>query len=277
MARLIALPLMPLVSLMLFAQVAGAARYSELLVNWRKGEDISCSALPPASIEPLAMSGDIDAQVYMAWASAEGMCGIAESDYAARDWAQKAADQGDAEAELAVGYYYYWGLKPIRLPGDTTIDVGGGMNNVGKDKEQAIAWTIKSANHGYGPALAVAGRFYNNGYIPTGGSKEAYRVYTMAVSSGYLDACTGAAMVLFGSVQTTKVMGDAESFAEGAELAYYYFALGERLGGSFPTRLRHVAIVNKDRVASSKSTLKRWMSEEQIAKAEARVLETLSN
>jgi TPR repeat protein len=68
-------------------------------------------------------------------------------DYAqATDWFRKAADQNDADAELYLGVFYFYGNRGIP-----------------RDYAQAAAWYRKAADHGNNSAQYMLGQLYSDG------------------------------------------------------------------------------------------------------------------
>ena len=269
------------IALISFAGQASSASMANRLSEWRGGTNLSCHDIANMNkIEQSARSGNVDAQVFMAWSFWQGnQCGISANDSQSKKWLQLAADQDDAEAQLALAYYYEYGIRnePLKgLSSDQKIDVGGGLNRSGKDNEQAWNWIVRSANQGYAPALAVAAKFNFLGkYVPTNKS-EAYNLYMLAAERGYSDGYYGAFGVIFGTVQTAYIMKNTATFDEGSVIAMWLHVVGDEIERPFKHRLPHAETFNRVFVDQSFGTLKDWMSPEQRTRARQRADETLN-
>jgi uncharacterized protein len=266
--------------LVLVSGQASAASVSDRLSEWRKGIDHSCKDIGNmAAIEQIAKDGNVDAQVFMTWSYWQGnQCGVSRDEFQSKEWAQRAADQEDAEAQLAVAYYFENGYKmePIEgITSDDNFDVGGGLDRIGKDEELAWNWIVSSANQGYAPAFAIAARFYFQGkYVPSNAS-EAYNLYMEAGKRGYTDGYFGAAGVMFGSVRTSYIMKDAKNFDEGSVIAMWLYYIADKTDTTFFHRLPHASAYNRIYVENSIAALREWMSPEQLARARQDADETL--
>jgi TPR repeat protein len=83
---------------------------------------------------------------------------------------QKAADQGDAEAQVALGAFY----------------AGGG--GVAKDSGKAAEWYKKAADQGYAKAQFLLGWYYNIGNGVAQDFTKAIEWYKKAADQGYAEA-----------------------------------------------------------------------------------------
>ncbi len=79
---------------------------------------------------------------------------------------RRAAEQGDAIAQVALGFSYEWG------------------NGVPRDSVQAVAWYRKAAEQGYGRAQFTLGLIYNNGWGVPEDDVQAVAWYRKAAEQG---------------------------------------------------------------------------------------------
>jgi TPR repeat protein len=253
---------------------------AERLAQWRRGADFGCAQIgSQETVRQLALGGNTDAQVYVAWLYWKGdRCGIEEDVNESKKWTELAAQQGDAEAQLALGYFYNVGIK-FELPEESVSDDEISLKsyeNLGQDFEQAAVWTFKSANQGYVPALAVAARYLHQGIGVETNAQEAYELFYESGTRGLTAGYTGAAIVLYDRVMTDYIMKDTESFDETAGLSMELFILGDELDQQPPTdHLPHVAYFNKNFANQAIDTLNSWMSPAQKKKARQYADETL--
>lgn len=255
------------------SQPADAASISSQIASWRAGADIGCQGIGSMEqVEKIAQNGSIDAQVYMAWSYWQGnQCGIPKNESRSMKWAQLAANQDDAEAQLALAYYFEYGTKAVPLSGlaseDESFDVGGNSDRIGKDDEQAWNWIVRSANQGYAPAFAVAAHFYVRGkYVPNDNS-EAYKLYLAAVDRGFTDGYYGAAGVMFNTVREAYVMKDQTKFDESSVIAMEFYIVAQHAENPFMHRLPQAESHNSAFVENAMAMAEGWMSAEQYSRA----------
>jgi TPR repeat protein len=96
--------------------------------------------------------------------------GVPKDDAQAVVWWRKAADQGDPEAQNALGFMYV---------------VGEG---VPKDYAHALSWFHKSAAQGFPNAQTAIGSMYRDGYGVPKDYAQAEIWYRKAIAQGYEDA-----------------------------------------------------------------------------------------
>ena len=116
---------------------------------------------------PLAESGDPRAQNQLAWMY-EGGIGVPRDKVKGEQWTRKAAEQGDSDAELNLGFKY-----DLYEP---------------KDYAQATAWYRKAADHGNAMAQEILGRTYYEGKIALQNFALAIEWSRKAADQGDFDA-----------------------------------------------------------------------------------------
>ena len=89
--------------------------------------------------------------------------GVQKDEEKAVEWFTKAADQGEAEAQLSIGTRYYSG------------------NGVKEDKQKAVEWFTKSADQGNAAAQLALGICYYYGFGVKKDKNKAVTLYTKAV------------------------------------------------------------------------------------------------
>ena len=122
----------------------------------------------------------------------------------ANDWinapiseVQKAAEQGDADAQLLLGVKYEQG------------------KGVAQDDKQAVAWYRKAAEQGNADAQLMLGVMYDKGRGVAQDDKQSYAWFSSAAANGYSDAVKGRDIM-------AKRLTPA-ALAEGQQLATRYF------------------------------------------------------
>ena len=95
--------------------------------------------------EELARDGSLESQKRLAEIHADGEMGDVDLDQAFK-WLLMAADQGDAESQMAVGASY-----------------STGQRGVARDLKEAVRWLRKSADQDFGPAQMMLGVHYRQG------------------------------------------------------------------------------------------------------------------
>ena len=95
--------------------------------------------------EELARDGSLESQKRLAEIHADGEVGDVDFDQAFK-WLLMAADQGDAESQMAVGASY-----------------STGQSGVARDLKEAVRWLRKSADQDFGPAQMMLGVHYWKG------------------------------------------------------------------------------------------------------------------
>lgn len=135
-----------------------AAMLCVVSVNARAGEDIKALQL--------AKRGDAIAQYNLA-AMYEHGDGVEQDDKNAIYWYTKSAEQGNAEAQIKLGFTYETGE--------------GGL---AQDYKQAIQWYTKAAESGHAYAQFVLAEKYRKGDIVAKDDKKALQWYTKAAEQG---------------------------------------------------------------------------------------------
>jgi hypothetical protein len=119
-----------------------------------------------ASTPKAAEQGDAKAQTALGLMYAKGQ-GVTKDDAQAVTWFRKAAEQGDAEAQFNLGLMYAKG------------------RGVTKDDAQAVTWYRKSADQGYAEAQFNLGLMYAHGQGVTKDDAQAVTWYRKAAKQGY--------------------------------------------------------------------------------------------
>jgi S1-C subfamily serine protease len=131
---------------------------------WREAAEQG-NAEGAASLLKAAEQGDASAQLNLGVLYSEGH-GVARDDAQAAEWIRKAAEQGDSEAQATLGAAY---------------EVGQG---VPKDYSQAAAWYRKAADQGYARAQNFLGYLYEAGRGVPQDYAEAAMWYRKAAAQG---------------------------------------------------------------------------------------------
>ena len=101
------------------------------------------------------------------------MCGIALAQTSDMEAIQRAADQGDAEAQFNLGVMYATG------------------DGVPQDYQEAVKWYRRAADQGYADAQYNLGVMYYNGEGVIQDKREAYIWFSIAAITGDEDAVKG--------------------------------------------------------------------------------------
>ncbi len=105
--------------------------------------------------KPLAEAGDADAQTRLGWMYRAGRS-VPKDWIEAERWYRKAAEQGNAEAQIALGNMHYrCGCKIMSRCARATP--------VHPDYTEAVKWFRKAADQGNADAQLYLGRMYGNG------------------------------------------------------------------------------------------------------------------
>ena len=104
--------------------------------------------------QQLAQQGDAESQYTLGWFYEDGL-GVAQDNQQAVAWYQKAANQGYAQAQYNLGAMYENG------------------KGVKQDSKQAFAWYQKAANQGFAAAQFNLGAMYDNGQGVAQDAKQA--------------------------------------------------------------------------------------------------------
>jgi uncharacterized protein len=118
-----------------------------------------------------ADQGDAEAQVALGRMYAAGQ-GVPQDDAEALKWFRKAADQGDATAQALLGAMYYKGYGVV----------------VPQDYSEALKWSRTAADQGNAAAQTLLGFLYSNGYGVPQDYSEALKWSRMAADQGDADA-----------------------------------------------------------------------------------------
>lgn len=122
-----------------------------------------------------AQDGDVDSQLAVASVYATGGDGSPKDDDAAFFWYMKAAEQGDAYGQAAVGFCYSEGL------------------GVEPNERLGFSWYLKAAEQGIPEIQTEIGNRYMDGIGIEPNEKEAFSWYLRAAEQGYSEAqkCVG--------------------------------------------------------------------------------------
>lgn len=147
-----------------------------------------------------AENGDIESQLFLAAWAVE-----AETYEEAAIWLGRAADQGSAEAQYALGYLYLHGRGVVQ------------------DNELAASWIQSAAEQGYAEAQFALAGLYFAGVGVAQDIIEAIRWFRLAAEQGNIDA-----QVAMGE---SYYFGD-EFFDQDYEEALYWFLLAAEQGSA---------------------------------------------
>jgi len=132
--------------------------------------------------------------------------GVEQSDAEAAKWYRLAADQGDADAQLNLGYMYLQGegveqsdaaaLKWFRFSADRGVASAqtylGALYYAGQGVEQsdteAVKWYRLAAGQGYANAQSNLGYLYHKGIGVEQSDAEAVKWYRLAADQGHASA-----------------------------------------------------------------------------------------
>lgn len=130
----------------------------------------------PAAIvrlEPLARAGNAQAQLRMGLLCYHGH-GVRESDAQARQWFERAARQGLAEAQFQLGNMYAYGLADAGADADP--------------HRLAAQWYFEAARQGHADAQYSLGILFLSGTGVQQSAEEAQRWIERAAAQGHADA-----------------------------------------------------------------------------------------
>jgi TPR repeat protein len=126
--------------------------------------------IPPniVALKLAAEKGDPHSQYKIGWLYSMGV-GVERDYLEASKWMHKAAEQGDADAEVNLGMNYMMGTSGFE-----------------KNSSEALKWTRKAAEQGLQGAQCNLGAYYENeeGWDVIQDYKEAFHWYTLAAAQG---------------------------------------------------------------------------------------------
>lgn len=125
----------------------------------------------------------------------------AKDDIKAIEWFRKAADQGHADAQLNLGRAYFSGVEVV--PEDKDEDV---FVVVPKDVNKAIEWWRKAADQGFAEAQMALGRAYRRGNGVPLDIDKATEWFRKAADQGDADAQTSLAGA-YSSLAAAYILG----------------------------------------------------------------------
>lgn len=149
-----------------------------------------------------AQKGDMAGQANVAEFYMEGK-GIEKNEEEALKWYRKAAEQGDADSEYAIGQYYEYDGNDIKLAIEWYkkaaeqghVDAQMKMKNcygngegLEKDLTQAFEWAEKAAEQGDAKAQCYLGRCYKEGLGVEANKNTAIEWYEKAAEQGDAEA-----------------------------------------------------------------------------------------
>ena len=117
-------------------------------------------------LEEKASNGDVYAAYDLACIYTHGQCGVTEDFAKGLNWQKKAAEQGLAPAQLALGTNYF---------------IGKGVD---KNETEAVKWYRMAADQGYAMAQTSLGDSYRDGKGVDKNETEAVKWYRMAADQG---------------------------------------------------------------------------------------------
>jgi len=126
-------------------------------------------AIVVKNVQKAADQGDASAQVNLGSMYIDGK-GVAQDDKQAVKWYRKAANQGNANAQYNLGIMYSDGKGVVQ------------------DDKQAVRWYRKAANQGNANAQSNLGWMYENGKGVAQDDKQAVKWYRKAANQGYASA-----------------------------------------------------------------------------------------
>ena len=147
----------------------------------------------PDEIETLAYKGDPSAQSHLGAMYYVGRDDVDQDYTKAAEWSQKAADQGNANAQLILGWLYEDG-KGVR-----------------QDYNEAAGWFRKAADQGNANAQSSLGIMYESGKGVRQDYAEASKLYQKAADQG-----NGKAQILLG-IMYESGKGVRQDYAEAKE------------------------------------------------------------
>ena len=147
---------------------------------------------PISEVQKAAEQGDVDAQFNLGVMYEQGK-GVAQDDKQAVAWFRKAAEQGNVYAQYMLGAMYFHGR-------------GGAQ-----DDKQAVAWTRKAAEQGDAAAQYLLGAMYFHGRGVAQDYKLAYVWSSVSAANGDVAAVT--TRDLFAKRLSPAVLAEAQALA----------------------------------------------------------------
>jgi uncharacterized protein len=149
-----------------------------------------------AALQKAAEQGDAKAQLRLAEAYEEG-AGVPKDDALAVHWLRRAAEDGNVEAQNSLGVAFRLG------------------RGVSRDLEAAVGWYHRAAAAGSGKAMFNLGTAYYNGEGVPYSKRDALTWFLLAQRSGWTDAQQAVDMV-------TKELGPKQTMGARLNLAHIY-------------------------------------------------------
>ncbi|WP_413491362.1 tetratricopeptide repeat protein [Shewanella baltica] len=125
--------------------------------------------VPLVEVQKAAEQGNAEAQLNLGFLYSFGE-GVSRDNKQAVHWFTKAAEQGDADAQFTLGFMYSEG------------------KGVPWDNKQAMYWYRKAAEQGYASAQFDLGNMYYTGKGVPQDYKQAYAWFAVAAANGYKKA-----------------------------------------------------------------------------------------
>ena len=147
---------------------------------------------PISEVQKAAEQGDADAQLLLGIKYELGK-GVAQDDKQAVAWYRKAAEQGNVDAQYNLGVKYEYG------------------KGVAQDYKQAVAWYRKAAEQGDVDAQRILGMMYDNGVGVVQDNKLAYVWSSVSAANGDVKAATN--RDLFAKRLSPAVLAEAQALA----------------------------------------------------------------
>ena len=147
---------------------------------------------PISEVQKAAEQGDVDAQFNLGVMYDKGR-GVAQDDKQAVAWYRKAAEQGNVDAQYNLGVKYEYG------------------KGVAQDYKQAVAWYRKAAEQGDVDAQRILGMMYDNGVGVVQDNKLAYVWSSVSAANGDVEAATN--RDLFAKRLSPAVLAEAQALA----------------------------------------------------------------
>lgn len=154
-------------------------------------------------MEPLAEQGDAKAQVGLGYLYSEGE-GVPEDDEEAVKWYRLAAEQGHASAQYNLGFMYANG------------------EGVTEDDKEAVKWFRLAAEQGNGAAQNSLGNRYENGEGVIINYIEAVRLFNLSARQGNE----------YGMYNLGQMYSEGKGVEEDKVYAYMWFNLADEAGHS---------------------------------------------
>lgn len=153
------------------AQSGNAAAQLELGGHFARGQEVSQdNAAAVDWISRAAAQEDLQAQITLGVAYAEGRLGLTPDPGAALQWLRRAAEGGSLDAKALLGHGLEKGI------------VGQ------QDLPEAVRWYRDAASHGHAAAQIALGILYAEGHGVVRSYREAARWYRIAAERGDLEA-----------------------------------------------------------------------------------------